>query len=379
MPLRPSLHLRQICNRRLGINNPNMSRFKLSDTYVGNHMVLSDFEITKDLDPDRPFTSINFDLRRQQYASDVLLIFEIRRESVREALVKRLVPFRSNSIVVPALAGIWACAEGLSVSFRYSDWDSHEILNRLENIIRQATASTNSAVTVVKEDGAWHFSLKGSVSGEFSATIVAPPSILKLERAPDLMIRCAGSPLKFDSDAVKQVVLAESLDIAMSMRSTECLSEDINDLAFENQSGIMFEDYDHHQDVYDVSGDTRQLVSPFVSDDDLQEFDKLVRVSVIQEHVHFRIDVHRLENAVRAFKAESHRMVLLYLCAASEDIFLLDLAMAISDIWWYVYQDKQLQLISEAVGQLIRDGKAVTEEKVMHLFEKIYLDDGSVA
>jgi len=342
-------------------------------------MVLSDLEITKNLDPNRPFTSINFDLRRQQYASDILLIFEINRESVREALVKRLVPFRSNSIVVPALAGVWACAEGLSVSFRSSDWDSHEILNRLEKIIRQATASTNSAVTVNKQDGAWRFSFKGSVSGDFSATIVDIESILKVKRAPDLMIRCAGSPLKFDNSDVKQVVLAESLDIAMSMRNTERLSEDINDLVFQNKGGIGFDDYDHHEDIYDASKDSRQMVSPFVSVDDLDKFEKLVQASIIQEHVHFRIDVHQLELAVRAFKAESHRIVLLYLCAASENIFLLDLAMAISDIWWFVYEDKQLKAISEAIAELIKDGKTVTEGDVMQLLEKVYLDDGSVA
>jgi len=28
LPLRPSLHLRQVCHRRLGIGNPNLSRFK---------------------------------------------------------------------------------------------------------------------------------------------------------------------------------------------------------------------------------------------------------------------------------------------------------------------------------------------------------------
>src|SRR5271169_3104028 len=136
------------------------------------HMVLSDLEITKNLDHNRPFTSINVDLRRQQYASDILLIFEINRESVREALVDRLVPFRSNSIVVPALVGIWACAEGLSVSFRWSDWDSHEILNRLEKIIRQAAASNNSAVTINKLDDAWKFVFRGNVVGEFYANIV---------------------------------------------------------------------------------------------------------------------------------------------------------------------------------------------------------------
>jgi hypothetical protein len=103
IPLRPSLLIRQVCNRRLGMSNLNVNRLKLCDTYVGSHAIMSDLELTKNSDPNKPFGIINVNARRRQYASDILLIFEINRECVREALVKRLVSFKSNSVVVPAL------------------------------------------------------------------------------------------------------------------------------------------------------------------------------------------------------------------------------------------------------------------------------------
>jgi hypothetical protein len=201
IPLRPSLLIRQFCNRRLGIYNANLSRLKLCDTYLGQHMVLSDLEITTNLDPDHPFTSINFDLRRQRYASDAILIFEINRDSVRGSLVEQLVDLQSNSIVVPALAGIWASVEGLSVTFRWSDWDSNQILNRLEDMIQQVIASFNSTVKLQKERDFWRFCFEGDISGDFSANIMTyegnkrMQSITASQQGYDLMIRCAGAPL----------------------------------------------------------------------------------------------------------------------------------------------------------------------------------------
>jgi hypothetical protein len=103
------------------------------------------------------------------------------------------------------------------------------------------------------------------------------------------------------------------------------------------------------EDLYDDSKDAVQMVSPFVSDNDLEKFQKLVQETIIREHVHFRIDVSKLEQVVRKFKPEAHRMVLLYLCSASENPFLGDLAMAISDLWWFIYNDKHLQRLSKKV------------------------------
>ena len=79
------------------------------------------------------------------------------------------------------------------------------------------------------------------------------------------MIRCAGSPLKFENTGIKQSFLAKSLDLAIRMRDDERLSEDINDLVFQNQGGIVFDDYGHHDDIYNIddSKNSRDNVSPF--------------------------------------------------------------------------------------------------------------------
>lgn len=382
IPLRPSLLIRQFCNRRLGVSNANLSRLKLCDTYLGRHMVLSDLEITTNLDPDHPFTSINLDLRRQRYASDALLIFEINRDSVRESLVERLVDLQSNSIVVPALAGIWASAEGLSVTFRWSDWDSNQILNRLEDMIQQVIASFNSTVRLQKERDSWRFCFEGDISGDFSANIMAyegnelMQQIIASQQGYDLMIRCAGAPLEFRNSEIKHAFLLKSLDVAKMIREAEGLTEELGVHVFENQGGIIFDDYRHHEDIYDrdEGNNTAEFVSAFVSDENLAIVDRLVREAIVQEHVHFRIDVKRLEAIVRRHKPESHRIVLLYLCEASDNGFLFDLAMAISDMWWFVYGDNHLQAICKEIGNAIEKGETVGQEDVMQALAKLYSD-----
>jgi hypothetical protein len=344
------------------------------------HMVLSDLEITTNLDPDHPFTSINFDLRRQRYASDALLIFEINREPVRESIVKRLVDLQSNSIVVPALAGIWASAEGLSVTFRWSDWDSKQILNRLEDMIQRVIASFNSTVKLQKERDSWRFCFEGDISGDFSANIMTyegselMQQIIASQQGYDLMIRCAGAPLEFLNNEIKHAFLLESLKLAKTMREADGLTEELGVHVFENQGGIIFDDYGHHEDIYDndKGNNAAEFVSAFVSDENLAMVDRLVREAIVQEHVHFRIDVKRLEAIVRRHKPESHRIVLLYLCEASGNGFLFDLAMAISDMWWFVYVDNHLQAICKEIGNAIEKGETVGQEDVMQALARLY-------
>lgn len=378
VPLRPSLLMRQLVNRRLGISGSNLSRFKLCDTYLSGHMVLSDLEITKDLNPNLPFTSINFDLRRQKYASDVLLIFEINRDSVRESLVNRLVDFKSNSIVVPALACIWASTEGLSVTFRWSDWDSKEILNRLDDMIRQIIKASNSTVNVQREPDSWRFCFEGDISGDFSANILSydgnkiMQQLISSQQGYDLMIRCGGTPLEFRDSQTKEAFLSVSLDLAIKMKHAESLSEELGVHVFENKGGIMFDDYGHHEDIYDYDrvNNTFELVSPFVTEEYIAIVDSLVRETIVQEHVHFRIDIKRLEAIVREYKAESHRIVLLYLLEASTNHLFLDLATAISDVWWFVYNDNHLQSVCEEIGEVLKKGELVSLEDVMSVLER---------
>jgi hypothetical protein len=160
------------------------------------------------------------------------------------------------------------------------------------------------------------------------------------------------------------------------MREAERLTEEFGVHVFENKGGTIFDDYDHHEDIYDnVEGNnTAEFVSAFVSDENLAIVDRLVRESIVHEHVHFRIDVKRLEAIVRRHKSESHRIVLLYLCQASDHGFLFDLAMAISDMWWFVYGDNHLQAICKEIGNAIEKGKTVGQEDVMQALAKLYSD-----
>jgi hypothetical protein len=192
----------------------------------------------------------------------------------------------------------------------------------------------------------------------------------------DLMIRCAGAPLEFRTSEIKHDFLLKSLDLAKTMREAEGLTDELGAHVFENHGGIIFDDYGHHEDIYDNDEDnnTAEFVSAFVSDDTLAIVDRLVRDSLVQEHVHFRIDVKRLEAIVRRYKPESHRIVLLYLCEASDNGLLFDLAIAMSDMWWFVYGDNHLQAICEEIGRAVVRGETIAQEDVMQALAKLYSD-----
>jgi hypothetical protein len=73
------------------------------------------------------------------------------------------------------------------VSFRWSDWDSREILNRLDKIFHQAAAAVKSELTTNKQDDVWRFSLQGALSGDFLVNIDRD-DIIRRERGNDIRL-----------------------------------------------------------------------------------------------------------------------------------------------------------------------------------------------
>jgi hypothetical protein len=87
----------------------------------------------------------------------------------------------------------------------------------------------------------------------------------------------------------------ESIDLAIKMRDEERLSESIDDFVFRNPMAIIFEDYGHHEDIYDLDT-TIATYDPslFVSNEDLTKFNELVENSIIRDHIHDKFDVRSL-------------------------------------------------------------------------------------
>jgi hypothetical protein len=79
---------------------------------------------------------------------------------------------------------------------------------------------------------------------------------------------------------------------------------------------------------------------------------------------------------VRDYKAESHHITLIYLSIAARNMFYLELAMAIADLWWFVYGDDRLRLICEEMGEALKGGETVTLEVVIDVYKRLVSEGG---
>lgn len=173
VPLKFSLIIRQVCTRRLGLHELNFNEIDVCDTDEAYYLSLRDLNLLT-RQTQRSITTISLDRRHQKYASDVLLVYEINKNSPRLSLVAKLNAIKSNSVVIPALLAIWAMVEGLSISIRGCDWDVDLISKWAYKILAQSAKELMGKIDIEVSDNQTIL-VKGTINGALMLNIVSPP------------------------------------------------------------------------------------------------------------------------------------------------------------------------------------------------------------
>lgn len=242
IPLIPSLTIRQICTRRLGLQDINVELLPLCDDPNAGELCLKELKLIKK--DHRVLTSINIDRRAQKYASDILLVYELSLEYPRPLLIDKLSSIKSNSIIMPVLTIIWAFIEGLSISIRGCDWDTMVIIDWVNKVISDSS-SKMSNVFYQKNADSYTYNMQGGLQGNFLIELVSMPYIL----APgfkDIFVRCHGKQAHVKSPGTSSQFLLCCLDYAEQLLSNHLIDEPDPLTSDSPQYELSFDKYDHH-------------------------------------------------------------------------------------------------------------------------------------
>jgi|GEM_PF-4422637 len=243
IPLKFSLIIRQICTRRLGLHELYFEKIDICDTDEALDLSLKDLQLFSKTDK-RIFTTICINRNHQEYASDILLVYEINKKIHRKNLITNLFRMKTNVVLIPALVAIWAMIEGLSISVRGCDWDVNEISNWVTSILFEASTrlSQKIEVTTKLEDFKWVI-VEGAINRELGLIIKEQPYELSKGIKDLYVINDQQYPSVLNSNFVEEflgvcVIIATEIINYQIVEEPDLLNEDHPqyELLFDNNS-----------------------------------------------------------------------------------------------------------------------------------------------
>jgi hypothetical protein len=241
IPLINSLIINQVCVRRLGITNFNKSRLPLCDTDRIYQLTISDLRLLDIEPPPRLSGTISLDRRSQEFASDVLLVYELGLPTPRTDLIAKLTALRSNSVLSPALCIIWAMLEGLSLSIRGCDWSFQETTKCSVELIRDACTRLNWPINLSIANDHRELTLRGAIN--VMALLEKTESSRGLCHPDDILIRRLDQPAGVHEQSIIKSFLNQCLDCATERAiqrvfpEPDSLREEKYSLGFEEYTG----------------------------------------------------------------------------------------------------------------------------------------------
>lgn len=187
-----SITMRQICRMRLGLQEINTRNLGLCDSKCVEAFACKDLNLM-DGHPAKPYVTLSLDRRRQAYASDVLLVWEVSRDVPHWPLIGKLRRLMSNSAAVASLVLIWAMVEGISVSVRGCDWPAGEIVSLTADIL-SACCEEDRDLSLSNSDKGRRFTLSGAIEASLSMRVMAQPGSHSAEGSEDVWVFCRDTP-----------------------------------------------------------------------------------------------------------------------------------------------------------------------------------------
>jgi hypothetical protein len=239
MPLIFSLTIRQICTRRLGLQQVNTSNLHICDTEDAAMLTLRDLRLVDEV---KEFQSMVLDRRNQTFASDALVVYELSVRPRRVGLTDRLTKLKSNSAAAPALAAIWAMMQGFTVAVRGCDWDIAEIRQLAENALRHGCLA--GSVSLRSQEDRQTLILEGAIEGKLTFDIEKPPR--GLVGPSNLFVRCRDQAASTRRADIMDAFLEKCVSYMQSLLDSGALVEPQPLSADSPQYELLFDDYDHH-------------------------------------------------------------------------------------------------------------------------------------
>ncbi len=249
VPLAASLTIRQICRKRLGIDNLNVARLSLVDTDQVAKVRFLDLALIDNTRISNVYGTINLDRRSQAFASDVLLVYEANGEVPRFGLIAKLAALRSNCLAIPALILIWAMLEGLRVSIRGCDWPAAQILQQMDQILRFACQRSAHEVHLRAEEQYRHIVLEGALERRLVLELKDSPLTHQARSMQDIWAYGQGERTVADGQKITWGLLGTSIDFVQAHLNSGAIAEP---LALDTAAGQYTLSFDN--DHYDAEG-----------------------------------------------------------------------------------------------------------------------------
>jgi len=246
-PLAPSLTIRQICRRRLGIHNLNIARLSLCDTDGVTKLAFHDLALI-DTTVSKAYSTVNLDRRGQAFASDVLLVYETSLPVPRFGLIAKLAALRSNCVAVPALILVWAMVEGLRVSVRGCDWPAAEVIQHVHQILRFVCQTVATEVHLRVERQYRHIGLEGPIEGGLLLELKDSPVTHKTRSMQDIWAYGHGARTVNDGRKIASALLDASIDFVQARLTSGAIVKPWVLDSDADQYTLSFDDVGHHDD-----------------------------------------------------------------------------------------------------------------------------------
>jgi hypothetical protein len=243
--LKPSLTIRQICRRRLGLRIKT-ERLHICDTDGVHRLTCKDLGLMDETHLAKPYVTLNLDRRSQTYASDVLLVYEAGLPLPRPALISRLRALESNSAATASLVLIWAMIEGLSVSVRGCDWLAADVVRHTHDILHHACHELHEKVNLSVGEHGRRFTVNGEIEGSLRLELRSPPATHVEEGLKDIWAFCRDAPAVADDAAILDEFLEECVDWVQSALQDGTVGEPPPLAADMGRYTLAFDDALHH-------------------------------------------------------------------------------------------------------------------------------------
>ncbi len=212
IPLLNSLLINQVCGRRLGLAGFRKDLLPLCDSEHANYITIRDLQLLATEALDRPGSTISLDRRCQTYASDAILVYELRVFPERPQLIDKLRRLSSNNTAVPAVCIIWAMLDGLSVSIRGCDWDISCVTEICCAAIETTCKKLDIEFSVTSDKNGTHVSLRGAITTSAYLEVTDLPG--RLSGKEILLVRCLDQPANARELGIVESFLNECIDFA---------------------------------------------------------------------------------------------------------------------------------------------------------------------
>jgi hypothetical protein len=243
--LKPSLTIRQICRRRLGLRIKT-ERLHLCDTNRVHSLTCKDLGLMDETHLAKPYVTLSLDRRGQTFASDVLLVYEASMPLPRPALISKLRSLESNTAAIPSLVLIWAMVEGLSVSVRGCDWLAADVVRHTHDILQHACHELHEKVRLSVGEHGRRFTVSGAIEGTLRLELRSPPATHVEEGLKDIWAFCRDAPAVADDASILDEFLEKCGDWVQSARQNGTVSEPPPLAADLSKYTLSFDDALHH-------------------------------------------------------------------------------------------------------------------------------------